>query len=304
MRLNNLKKRIVRKLKFLELKKKAKKLSPFFQNLKCKKFNLFDIGAGQRILPELINFDRFANVYLIDPNKNLDYSYKQLKKYFFDHKSINKYNIAISDKTSYLNYFESKISTISTFSLTKSKKNKLSKLYYPKSKKINVYSFKDFLKIYKLPKPDMIKVDVEGFELKVLHSIISCSSPLIIQIEANINNSVFTESFYSIQKKLYKKDYFLYTIFPSYGDNEFELNQIQNLPKVDLQDIETNFTKNYLLQAECYFIKKKSKYTISDFILFAGFGLSSLYLDKYKTSKKFFSKSSKRNLERIFNLIK
>ena len=51
----------------------------------------------------------------------------------------------------------------------------------------------------------MIKVDVEGFELKVLHSIISCSSPLIIQIEANINNSFFSESFYSIQKKLYKK---------------------------------------------------------------------------------------------------
>ena len=304
MRLNNIKKRIVRKLKFLELKKKAKKLSPFFQNLKSKKFNLFDIGAGQRILPELINFDGFSNVYLIDPNKNLNYSYQQLKQYFFDHKSIHKYDSAISDKTSYLNYFESKISTISTFSLTRSKKNKLSNLYYSKSKKMNVYSFKDFLKIHKLPKPDMIKIDVEGFELKVLQSIISCSSPLIIQIEANINNSFFSESFYSIQKILYEKGYFFYTMFPSYGDNEFELNQIQNLPKVDLQDIETNFTKNYLLQAECYFVKKKLKYTISDFILFAGFGLSSLYLDKYKKSKKFFNKSSKRNLERIFKLIK
>tara|TARA_B100000900_G_C20551062_1_gene704761 strand:+ start:639 stop:1553 length:915 start_codon:yes stop_codon:yes gene_type:complete len=304
MRLNNIKKRIVRKLKFLKLKKKAEKLSPFFQNLKSKKFNLFDIGAGQRILPELINFDGFANVYLIDPNKNLDYSYQQLKKYFFDNKSIYKYNTAISDKTSHLNYFESKISTISTFSLTRSKRNKLSNLYYSKSKKINVYSFKDFLKIYKLPKPDVIKIDVEGFELKVLQSVISCSSPLIIQIEVNINNSFLSETFYSIQKILYEKGYFFYTMFPSYGNNEFELNQIQNLPKVDLQDIETNFTKNYLLQAECYFVKKKSKYTVSDFILFAGFGLSSLCLDKYKKSKKFFNKSSKRNLERIFKLIK
>ena len=137
-----------------------------------------------------------------------------------------------------------------------------------------------------------------------MHSIISCSSPLIIQIEANINNSFFSESFYSIQKKLYKKGYFLYTIFPSYGDNEFELNQIQNLPKIDLQDLETNFTKNYLLQAECYFIKRKSKYSISDFILFAGFGFSSFYIDKYKQSKKFFNKSARGNLEKIYKLIK
>ena len=63
-----------------------------------------------------------------------------------------------------------------------------------------MYSFKDFLKINKLPKPDMIKVDVEGFELKVLHSIISCSSPLIIQIEANINNSFLVKLFIPFKK--------------------------------------------------------------------------------------------------------
>ena len=146
MRLNNIKKRIVRKLKFLELKKKAKKLSPFFQNLKSKKFNLFDIGAGQRILPELINFDGFSNVYLIDPNKNLDYSYKQLKQYFLDHKSINKYNTAISDKTSYLNYFESKISTISTFSLTESKKINY-QIYIILNQKNKCIVLKTFLKL-------------------------------------------------------------------------------------------------------------------------------------------------------------
>ena len=73
LRLNNITKRIIRKIKFFELKRKGKKLSPLFKKLKSKKFNLFDIGAGQRILPELINFDGFSNVYLIDPNKNLDF---------------------------------------------------------------------------------------------------------------------------------------------------------------------------------------------------------------------------------------
>lgn len=304
LRLNNITKRIIRKIKFFELKRKGKKLSPLFRKLKSKKFNLFDIGAGQRILPELINFDGFSNVYLIDPNKNLDYSYDQLKRFFYNHKSIYKYKTAISDKTSFLNYFESKISTISTFSLTKNKRNKLSNLYYSNSKKINVYSFKDFLRTYKLPKPDMVKVDVEGFELKVLNSIISCSSPLILQIEVNINNSFLGETFHSIHKILNKKGYFLYTLFPSYGDNEFEINQFKNLPKVNLDDIETNFTKNYLLQAECYFIKRKSKYSINDFILFSGFGLSSLYLDKYKLSKKNFNKSTREDLEKIYKLIK
>ena len=74
--------------------------------------------------------------------------------------------------------------------------------------------------------------------------------------------------------------------------------------EVNLNDIETIFTKNYLLQAECYFIKRKSKYSINDFILFSGFGLSSLYLDKYKLSKKNFNKSTREDLEKIYKLIK
>ena len=36
----------------------------------------------------------------------------------------------------------------------------------------------------------MVKIDVEGLEFKVLNSVLSCSLPLIIQIEANINNSI------------------------------------------------------------------------------------------------------------------
>ena len=52
----------------------------------------------------------------------------------------------------------------------------------------------------------MVKIDVEGLEFKVLNSVLSCSLPLIIQIEANINNSIFDQSFDSINKLLIKKD--------------------------------------------------------------------------------------------------
>ena len=142
-----------------------------------------------------MNFDGISKIYLIDPNKNINYSYNQLKKYFQDHGNIFKFQTAISDKTSTKNYYESKISTISTFSVNKKNKQKISKLYYPNPKKINLYSFKDFLKNYELSKPDMVKIDVEGLEFKVLNSVLSCSLPLIIQIEANINNSIFDQSF-------------------------------------------------------------------------------------------------------------
>lgn len=303
MRLNNLKKRILRKIKFNDLRNKSKKLNLVYKILVSKKLNLFDIGAGQRILPEFMNFDGISKIYLIDPNKNINYSYNQLKKYFKDHENIFKFQTAISDKTITQNYYESKISTISTFSVNKKNKKKISKLYYPNPKKINLYSFKDFLKIYKLPKPDMVKIDVEGFEFKVLNSVLSCSSPLIIQIEANINNSIFSQSFDSINKLLIKKGYMLYSLFPSYGNKTVGSNHKSNFINVNLEDIETNFKKQYLLQAECFYIRKKNVYSINNFLLFSGFGLTSFYLEQLEINKNKFNKSTKEKLKKIYNII-
>lgn len=304
MRLNNLKKRILRKIKFNDLRNKSKKLNLLYKILIRRKLNLFDIGAGQRILPEFMNFDGISKIYLIDPNKNINYSYNQLKKYFQDHDNIFKFQTAISDKTSTQNYYESKISTISTFSVNKKNKQKISKLYYPNPKKINLYSFKDFLKNYKLSKPDMVKIDVEGLEFKVLNSVLSCSLPLIIQIEANINNSIFDQSFDSINKLLIKKGYLLYSLFPSYGDKAFGSNLKTNFININLEDIETNFKKQYLLQAECFYIRKKKVYSLNDFLLFSGFGLTSFYLEQLEKSKNKFNKFTKEKLYKVYNIIK
>ncbi len=304
MRLNNLKKRILRKIKFNNLRNKSKKLNLLYKILIRGKLNLFDIGAGQRILPEFMNFDGISKIHLIDPNKNINYSYNQLRKYFQDHDNIFKFQTAISDKTKTQNYYESKISTISTFSVNKKNKNKISKLYYPKPKKINLYSFKDFLKNYKLSKPDMVKIDVEGLEFKVLNSVLSCSLPLIVQIEANINNSIFSQSFDSINKLMVKKGYILYSLFPSYGDKAFRSNLNTNFININLEDIETNFKKQYLLQAECFYIKKKNIYSINDLLLFSGFGLTSFYLDELEKNKNKFNKSIKEKLQKIYNIIK
>ena len=53
--------------------------------------------------------------------------------------------------------------------------------------------------------PNLIKIDVEGLELKVLNSILNCSDPFLIQVEVNINNPIFMESFSSINSVLNKQ---------------------------------------------------------------------------------------------------
>lgn len=303
MRLKNIKKRLIRKFKFLRLKKKSSKLTKLFKKLLNSKINIYDIGAGQRILPEIINFDGVSKIHLVDPNKNIDYSYNQLKNYFSDHKNIFKFQTGISDKTKTQTYYESKISTASTFALNAKKLKKYSNYYNLKPSKRTVYSFKDFLKFYKLSKPDAVKIDVEGLELKVIGSILRCSDPFLVQIEVNINNPIFNESFSAINRIMNKKNYFLYTLFPSYGDFDLSTNKSITDNKVNLNDIETNFSKKYLLQSECYYIKNISNYSFKNFVLTAGFGLTGLFLQKLNKSKKINLKQ-KNILTKIYNIIK
>jgi len=303
MRFEKIKKRLIRKIKFLQLKKKSFKLTKFYNKILNSKLNIYDIGAGQRWLPEIINFDGISKIHLVDPNDNLNYSFNQLKNYFFDHKNISKFQIGISNKTKIQKYYESRISTASTFALDNKKLKKFPMYYNLKPKKRIVYSFKDFLKLNKLSKPDAIKIDVEGLEFSVLSSVLSCSDPFLVQIEVNINNPIFAESFMSINKLMNKRNYFLYTLFPSYGDLNLSSKNNNSNTNVNLNDIETNFNKKYTLQSECYYIKKVSNYSMKNFVLVSGFGLSSLFLEKLKENKKLNFKQ-KKILTNIYNIIK
>ena len=87
--------RIKRKLNLTSVKLIHNKIKHLYKEiLNKKKINVYDIGAGNRILNELINFDGIGNVYLIDPNKNLQYSYNKLYSIFQDKESIFKISSA------------------------------------------------------------------------------------------------------------------------------------------------------------------------------------------------------------------
>jgi FkbM family methyltransferase len=303
MHFKNIKKRFIRKLSFFNLKKKNYKLKIIYKSFKIPKINIFDIGAGQRIIPDVINFDGIGRVYLIDPNKNLNYAYNQLKKYFLDHKNIFKFQLGISDKSKKLTYYENNVSTGSTFAINK-KKFKLNSKNYLNPTVLKVYSFIDFLRKFKLKKPDIIKIDVEGLELKVLKSILKCSDPFLVQIETNINNPFFSESFTKVHNLLIKKNYFLYTLYPSYGDFNDITDSVKLNNNVNLKDIEINLKKNYLLQAECYYLKNVKNFTIKHFLIVLGFGFFGVFKNKINSKNLEVDHSAIHKLNEIYNIIK
>ena len=62
-KINFYKRKIIRKLELIKIIKKSEKKIPIFKKvLKNKKINIYDIGAGQRILNELIFFDSISKI--------------------------------------------------------------------------------------------------------------------------------------------------------------------------------------------------------------------------------------------------
>ena len=299
----NIKNKVKRKLNLNSLISNKKRLSKIYMSLlKSDKINIYDIGAGHRILNELINFDQISNIYLIDPNKNLDISYKKLIKNLKVDNNVYKFFNAISDKTQTRNYYQSINSTSSTFSLNK-QKQKIFKKYYPTNPvKIKTYSFSEFKKINSLKNPDIVKIDVEGHETKITNSIIKNFSPLIFQIETNVNNDIFEKSFLKIQNLLNNNEYKLYSILPVFGNFDPTLKEfIVSNNNVNFFDPEFNINKRSVSQIECYFVKKK-RYSLKDLICFSAFGIIDLFYEQINSKNIKVSKKIKKKLIEIYKI--
>jgi len=274
----------VRKEKFIN---RAKKISTLLRNtLGERKIGIVDIGAGQRYLPTLLNFDGLSKIAMIDPNKNIDWSYNNFIKLLKFPNNVAKYKFGISNKTKKLNYFTAKQTTGSTFidiyKKAKKKKIKLNKSYFGKKNKIKVqvYSFKDFVKNFFIINPEVIKIDVEGFETVILKSILKHYYPFLIEIEVNLNHSIYPNTFNEANKILTKKKYKLITATPVYR-NINNLNK-KNSPFV-YGEYQSPILRSQLEQLDCIYVKKNIPKNIRSFVILIGYGLVSeakLFLKK------------------------
>jgi|MDSV01.1.fsa_nt_gb FkbM family methyltransferase len=286
---------------------KSKKISNLFKKISNQdKIQIYDIGAGLRYLPTLIKFDGISKIHLIDPNDNIEISYKNLKKIFCDKKSIHKYKVGLSNKNEKLFYYPAKVSSGSSFLNLKKKKDdsQYDPNYFGKEKRLlkKVYDFETFRKNNKLKSPDIVKVDVEGLEFKILSSILKKSKPLIIEVEVNYDNSIIGDTFLKTHSLTKKKNYKLNTIFPTYQNN--------NLPylserKMFLEgDYNNPLSRNSITQSDCYYILNKKKYNIRDLVMLIGYGFIIDAKKEYAKIRNELSTANKKIFEQLFNSLK
>jgi FkbM family methyltransferase len=252
-------------------------------------FSIVDVGAGARYLPPVLNFDGVSKIFMIDPNKNLDVSVSNLSRVVKFKKNIVPIKTGIYGKNTTLNYYLSSLPTSSSFINYEKGLN-------PIRQKVHTFSF--IRKKYKIKKIDVLKVDIEGLELKILKEILKFQFPLIIEIEVNFKNSVFGDTFTPIHNFLSKK-YFLTTAFPSYIGNKKKFNG--HLKPFRIGKYDSPSFRNPLYQMDCYYILKKKNYDFNDILLLIGYGLLD---ESKKIYKKIYKNLNKNQRENIISLLK
>ena len=86
-------KNISNKINRISYISRSKKISLALKKiLKSQIIGIVDIGAGQRYLPVLLNFDGISKIAMVDPNKSLDWSAKDFKKIIKYPENIYQYN--------------------------------------------------------------------------------------------------------------------------------------------------------------------------------------------------------------------
>jgi len=256
---------------------KSKKISLLLRSLlgNNKKLSFLDIGAGNRYLAILLNFDGCANVSMVDPHKNLFWAYENLKKQLIFKDLIKPYKVGIGKKTTKKTLHIGKKSTGSTFidifKVSKNKKFKLDMDYFSISKKtVKVFKVRDLITKYKLKKPEIVKIDVEGLEVEVLDSVLEVSKPFMIQIESNINSNLYGNTFNQIHEKLASLNYDLATFHPNYNYPEYSsinkkfINDYYDYPKI---------RSKITMIDSIYILKKKN--TLREITMLIGYGFLS-----------------------------
>ena len=160
-----------------------KKIIDFFKKkLPLKELNIIDIGThkGETIDLFFKNF-KIEKIYCFEPNIKLYNFLKGKKKY--NNKKVELYNfgVGLTESNAYLNIMaDSASSTFNTLNLNTQyykKKNKILTFFSKKKELlqdkqiVQIVNLSNFLKKKNISKIDLLKIDSEGFEFKILGGI-------------------------------------------------------------------------------------------------------------------------------------
>ena len=222
-----------------------------FNKLNSKKFNALDIGAN--IGNHSVFFaDDFLQVYSFEP---LTQNFDLLKINSKLKKNITVFNVAASDKD------ESKIISFpSSIDLGHSKIVEDSEFIYNKSEKIQAKNLDILLRDNNIEKIRFIKIDVEGFEFRVLKGLkdtLRVQKPVIAfeQFPSDFKN----ESTNSIN--FLKNQNYNYFYEPFFRERQKSDNKVLNAANKILYFISIIFFK----KKEFYDLKKLKKFKVKHY---------------------------------------
>jgi hypothetical protein len=300
--INNISKKLSNYRNKKKFFKYSRNINPILKKITKEKIHILDLGAGNRYLKSIINFDGISKIALVDPSQNLEISSKNLMQKVKDKKAIKIFNFAISNKNGKSNFYPAKISTgsslINFHKLIEGKKLKDSSIdkYFGKIKEklIQTYSYKRFKSKFKWKGTDILKIDIEGYESKIIKDLLKNDRPLIIQIELNFFSSLYGDSFNFVHNFLSRKGYKIISLIPSFENDKKEFIK---------GDFENPIFRNQVVQAECFYINFNQKFSIKNIITLFGFGFIDHAYKMYTQNKKYIkSRDIKKHILKLFSL--
>lgn len=197
-----------------------------------KRIIIFDIGANRgEYLQEIINlFDNKAIIYAFEPLKK---AHTFLKKKFINRKNIKLLNMGLSDKkgSSAIYYDEDSSQLASLYPRNVVGMTLPAKL--SKSEEIKLLTIDDYCQKNKIQKIDLLKIDAEGHELKILNGAKNMIK------KSKVNYIQFEFGGPMIDSKTYFRDIYLllqpnYKIFRMLQDGLVEIKKYQEKQEVFL----------------------------------------------------------------------
>ena len=234
--LKKIAKKLLYKIKVQNLNRKNNLLSNFYSILKTQQFEpkfIYDIGAHKGTwTTECMKYFPNAHYILFEPQPDLRL---EIENELFGKKNYTLFSLGVGNKDGQLLFTYQDRADSCTFNM--SEKEAMEKGF--KQLKTPIVKLDSFVKLEKLPKPEILKIDAEGIDLDVLDgaSELLNESVEIVLVEVGILNYFFQNSALSVLNYMDKANFKLF----------------------DITDLNRPFKNGALWLCEFVFIKKNGK---------------------------------------------